>query len=123
MLVVGGSRNIGEFCERELEREGYRVLLAADPYEALLMLDVMALDLVVTDLLEAQGMDLPTFLSRLKNRGMPVIIHTTSKSCPSDQISSSVEAYIEESGDLVVLKREIKKVLQCRAARRAAFEN
>ncbi|MHC4248580.1 MAG: response regulator [Planctomycetota bacterium] len=123
LLVVHENRNIREFCKRELERQGYTVLLAEGPSEVLLMLDAMALDLIVTDVLEAPGMKFPDFLRRVGRRDIPVIVHTVDQSYLFGTHFWPVEACVEESADLVDLKREIEKTLRRRARRRAALED
>jgi DNA-binding NtrC family response regulator len=123
LLVVDDSRNIREFCRRELEREGHRVLLAKDPLEGLAILEAQRPDVVVMDVAESPGPDLPAFLSRVGNRDVPVVVHTCDLLRLSEAPSWPVEARVEKSGDLADLKREIARILERRAANSAVQEN
>ena len=50
ILLADDNKNIREFCKRELEDEGYRVLLARDGREAAQIVQSEPLDLAILDL-------------------------------------------------------------------------
>jgi DNA-binding response OmpR family regulator len=116
LLVVDENRNIREFCKRELERDGYHVLVAGNTQEALRLLGEIRADLVVVDPADVPGMDSLVFLRNVRRRGIPVVVHTGRVASPSDDLPWTAEARVEKNGDLTELKREIEKAVVRKAA-------
>ena len=119
ILFVDDNRNIREFCKRELEREGYRVLLAGDGEEALDVLRRKTSHLVILDV-HIPNMDRISTLGRLlaQGRDLPVIFYTTHKECVSYYCGWLAEAYVEKSEDLTELKSTIAQTLARRQRRK-----
>lgn len=116
LLVVNENRNIREFCRRELERDGYHVLIARDTQEALRLLDEIRVNLVVADPADVPGMDFLVFLRTVWHRSIPVVVHTDRVASPSEDLPWTAEASVEKNGDLAKLKREIEKAVERKAA-------
>lgn len=112
ILFVDDSRNIREFCRRELEREGYRVLLAGDGDEALEALRREVPDLVVLDV-KMPKMDGISTLGRVMGefRNIPVIFYTSHKEFVGYYGGWLADAYVEKSEDLTELKATIARLI------------
>jgi CheY-like chemotaxis protein len=113
ILIVDDSRNIREFCRRELSRCGYRILLAQDGVEALKVCDADQPDAIVLDI-HMPGLDGLGTLRQIyeKHTDIPVIFHTAHR----DDLACSyrdwpVTACVEKSQDLAELKTAIAEAL------------
>ncbi|OGG56050.1 MAG: hypothetical protein A3F84_12580 [Candidatus Handelsmanbacteria bacterium RIFCSPLOWO2_12_FULL_64_10] len=112
ILFVDDNRNIREFCGRELEREGYRVLLAGDGDEALEALRREVPDLVILDV-KMPKMDGVSTLGRVMGqfRSIPVIFYTSHKEFVSYYGGWLADAYVEKSEDLAELKATVARLI------------
>lgn len=88
ILVVDDELSMREFLKILLEKEGYRILTAADGIEALNLANDHEVDLVVSDI-RMPGMNGLELLSTLKekNSALPVILITAFAS-PEDAVSA-----------------------------------
>lgn len=112
ILFVDDSRNIREFCKRELEREGYRVLLAGDGEEALDVLRRETPDLVILDVVMPKKDGISTIGHVLaQRRDLPVIFYTAHKGYLDYYGGWLAEACVEKSEDLAELKATVAWVL------------
>jgi DNA-binding NtrC family response regulator len=77
LLIVDDDEEMRDLLRKVLEKEGYRVSVAADGRQALAVLAQGAFDLVVTDMLMPQdgGLELLETLHRI-HPALPVIIVT-----------------------------------------------
>ena len=113
ILFVDDNKNIRQFCQRELEQEGYRVLIGADGKGALDALQKYLPDLVVLDL-RMPGMNGLEVITRMmkEHRDVPVIFYTAHKEdLHFDFRGWHAEACVEKSEDLAELKAAIARVL------------
>jgi len=111
ILVVDEDRNIRDSCKRELEREGYRVLLAGEEADVLRVVEDEGVDLVVTDR-DMPAMDLPEILRDLWCRNVPAVIHTAGALWSSEIPWWLPEAWLQKTGDVAELKTEIAEALK-----------
>jgi len=100
-------------CHKELEREGYRVVTAADGLEAIECLKKEKVDLAVLDIRMPQmdGMEVLGKLLFLRP-GLPVILYTAFDSYRDNFLSWAADAYILKSPDITELKTKIKDLFQ-----------
>ena len=113
ILVVDDSKNIREFCRRELEKCAYRVLVAQNGQEALDLCDSDSPDLIVLDV-RMPGLDgLETVRQLLKRSSTtPVVFHTSHRRDPRlERHGWPARACIEKSQDLGELKSAIARSL------------
>ena len=112
VLFVDDNRNIREFCRRELEAEGYRVVLAADGGEAIRAVRKETPDVLVLDLwMPAMGGLEAIEQIREFAPSIPVIFFTANdEDCLTDRRSRLATACVEKSEDLAELKRALLRV-------------
>ena len=116
ILFVDDNRNIREYCKRELEDEGYCVVVARDGGEALRLIDRHPPDLVVLDIC-MPGIDGLEAAARLRatHRDLPIILFTSyDDACTRDKRSSCATACVEKREDLTELKNVIVASLRSR---------
>jgi len=122
ILVVDDEEPLRMLYEEELKREGYQVLTACNGKEALSLLEKVKPDLVILDIMmpvmngmEALGPVL------MKNREVPIILHTSYPEFREDFKSWAADAYITKSPDLTELKSKVRELLgKKRAAENAS---
>jgi DNA-binding NtrC family response regulator len=102
ILIADRNRHVRNFLRRELLKEGYRVEVATD-----------APDLLILDL-EIPYVGGLTILKRLTHRypHLPVIIHTFPSEDANDPVVQSAAAFVEKIGNTDRLKRIIQRVLR-----------
>ncbi len=113
ILLVDDEEPLRILYKKELEREGYEVLVASNGKEALLRLQDGKPDLVVLDIIMPvmDGMEaLGSILG--KNRKIPTILHTSYPEYREDFKSWAADAYVTKSPDLAELKRKIREHLE-----------
>jgi CheY-like chemotaxis protein len=116
ILVVDDSKNIREYCRRELEDEGYQVVLGRDAADALRLTSCQQPDLVVLDIC-MPGMNGLEAAERIKSAqpDLPVIIFTSYDDlCVRDDRACHVTACVEKRQDLTELKHVISAALMSR---------
>ncbi len=113
ILVVDDEEPLRVLYKKELEREGYEVLVASNGKEALLRLQEENPDLIVLDIIMPvmDGMEaLGPILG--KDRKVPIILHTSYPEYRQDYKSWAADAYITKSPDLTELKQKIRELLE-----------
>jgi two-component system, response regulator, stage 0 sporulation protein F len=113
ILFTDDNKNIREFCKRELEEEGYRVVLARDGWDAVRLFPLESPDLVILDICMPGINGLET-IERLRAMGaeIPVIFFTGfDEDCARDPRGRLAAACVEKSWDLTELKRTIARLL------------
>ena len=120
LMVVDDNRNIRRFCRRELEKEGYRVVVAASGKEALAILLRWRPALVILDgrLRDRGGLELLGEIASL-HAGLPVILYTEHADCAADPRARGARAVVPKTEDLSELKQTIVQVLGQRPAGKA----
>jgi CheY-like chemotaxis protein len=116
ILFADDNRNIREFCCRELEDEGYRVVLARNGLEAVERFRECAPDLVILDIAMplADGFRAIEQIRAL-DASVPVVFFTSfDESCAEDPRARLATACVEKSSDLTELKRVVVSALQHR---------
>jgi len=116
ILFADDNRNIREFCRRELEDDGYGVVVAADGREALRLTGCLSPDVVILDIV-MPGMDGLTALAEIRaiEPNLPVILFTSFDDvCTRDKRSSYATACVEKREDLSELKRAVSAALRRR---------
>lgn len=100
-------------CQKELEEEGYEIVMAGDGLEAIECLKKNKVDLVVLDIRMPQmdGMEVLGKMLFLRP-GLPVILYTAFDSYRDNFLSWAADAYILKSPDIAELKTKIKDLLQ-----------
>lgn len=121
ILLTDDDKNIREFCRRELEDEGYRVLSAAHGAEALALIEQHAPDVVILDLcMPIMGGLEATKRIREIAPTVPIIYFTAhDEDCLTDGRSQLATACVEKEPDLTELKRIIQRALAATPAREA----
>lgn len=113
ILLADDCKNIREYCRRELEDEGYRVVVARDGGEALRMMAHVEPDLVVLDICMPGLSGLET-ISRINaaHPDVAVIFFTSfDDACVRDKRSGFAMACVEKQGDISELKTVVSSVL------------
>jgi two-component system, response regulator, stage 0 sporulation protein F len=112
VLVADDEVSIRKLYQRELKREGYHVVFAADAQEAILKARETAPDLVIMDI-RMPGMDGIEAMGRIleENNEVPVVINTAYSSYKDSFLSWCADAYITKSSDLTELKDTIRNIL------------
>ena len=116
ILVVDDEPNIRLLYEKELQQEGYGVVLAGDAREALRIMEQSRPDLVVLDI-KMPGMDGIEALGRIlaRDNAIPVILNSAYSSYQESFLSWSADAYVIKSSDLTELKARIRIILATRS--------
>lgn len=111
ILLVDDNQNIRDFCKRELEREGYRVLVASEAREASRIVRARVPSLVVVSDDDPLERDLTLFISRIRSRDVPIIVHAATELDAEDMAFWQAEACVEKTGDVAELKLRIAEIL------------
>lgn len=120
ILFVDDNEHVRQHCQRELGREGYRVVLCADGQGALQQLRRQVPDLVVLDM-HMPRLDGPETARLLRARvpDLPILFFTVKKEGQDGRVGTT-ETQIEKSEDLTELKAQVARVLARPASRRAS---
>jgi len=116
ILLADDNKNIREFCKRELEDEGYRVLLARDGREAARFVQTEHPDLAILDL-HMPVVDGFEAAERIKAVSplTPIMFFTAcDEDCVPEQRSKLAAACVAKTDDLTELKRVVARLLGTR---------
>lgn len=112
ILLVDDDQNTRILYSRELMEDGYEILSAAGPKEALELFRSERPELVILDL-RMPSMDGLEILSRLLSidRRVPVVLFSAYSFYRDNFLSWSADAFIDKSSDLSQLKDVIRDLL------------
>ena len=112
ILIVDDEESIRILYKQELEDEGYEVLLAANAYEALEIVDKEFLDIMVLDI-KMPGMDGIEVMQKIvgKKNNFPIIINSAYPHFKDSFMTWVAEEYVVKSSNLQELKDKIKELL------------
>ena len=113
ILLADDNKNIREYCRRELEDDGYRVVLACDGSEALRLTSRLRPDLIILDIC-MPGVDGLEALDgiRATQPDVPVVFFTSFEDvCSRDERARYATACVEKREDLSELKRVVAAAL------------
>jgi CheY-like chemotaxis protein len=120
LLFADNHKGIREYCQRELEDEGYRVVVARDGAEAVRLTYRYMPDLVILDICMPVVNGLEA-IERIKTfqPDVPVIFFTSFDDvCVRDERSRYATACVEKREDLTELKHVVNAALNsCRRNR------
>ena len=116
ILIADRNRHVREFLRRELLADEYRVEVAKDGRELLMMIDVdKPPDLLILDL------DIPfvggvVLLERLKDQvpSLPIVIHSFLTEYSNHPAVQQAAAFVEKRGNIDRLKAVVVDVLRKR---------
>ena len=117
ILVVEDEDSLATLLQYNLDKEGYRVGMAGDGEEALLMIDEQAPDLVILDwmLPKVSGVEVCRRLrSKADTRNLPIIM-LTARGEESDRIrglDTGADDYIVKPASITELSARIRAVLR-----------
>ena len=117
ILVVEDEDSLATLLQYNLDKEGYRVGMAGDGEEALLMIDEQAPDLVILDwmLPKVSGVEVCRRLrSKADTRNLPIIM-LTARGEESDRIrglDTGADDYIVKPASITELAARIRAVLR-----------
>ena len=120
ILLADDNRNIREYCKRELEDDGYRVLLARDGAEAIRMTRRHLPDLVILDICMpvVDGLEAAQRIKAIEPDA-PIIFFTSfDDACLQDERSRNATACVEKREDLTQLKQVVNAALNSRRQNR-----
>ena len=112
ILFADDNRHIREFCKRDLEEEGYRVMLARDGLEVIRIFREQSPDLVILDICMPTGGGLET-IERLRaiDSEIPVIFFTAfDEDCLKDWRGRLATGCVEKTENLAELKLAILRI-------------
>jgi len=112
ILVVDDEEPIRLLYEKELEEEGYKVIVASTAYEALEIVDREPLDLIVLDI-KMPGMNGIEAMQKImgKKNNIPIIINSAYPHFKDSFMTWVAEDYVVKSSNLQELKEKIKQLL------------
>ena len=112
VLFADDNRNVRQFCSTELERAGYRVLLASDGREALDVLRRVIPDVVILDV-RMSGMSGLEAIEQIaaQHPAIPVILHSSRRDYLDDPRHRLAAACVEKAEDLGELKAKVYGLL------------
>jgi CheY-like chemotaxis protein len=119
VLFADDNAMIREYCQRELEEEGYCVVSARDGLEAADLVRRLTPDIVILDLSMPRcgGMEAAERI-RAIDSGVPVVFFTAhDEDCLGDPRSRLADACVEKSDDLSELKRVLGRLFSSRHCR------
>jgi DNA-binding response OmpR family regulator len=112
IYIVEDEPSLQKLYRAELESMGHEVVCKVNGKEAFRNLSSDQPDLVVLDIMMAEGDGMEFLMNILDSRmGIPVIINSAYTHYKNDFISWAAEAYVVKSSDLTELKAQIRKVL------------
>ncbi len=113
LLVVDDETFIRMLYKKEFESEGYTVLTAATPDEAMAILKSDRPDVVILDI-ELGDENGLTMLNRMRReyRDCAVILNTAYSTYKSDFQTWLADAYLMKSSDMRPLKNQVRLLLE-----------
>jgi DNA-binding response OmpR family regulator len=117
ILIADDELSIRKLYQRELDREGYEIIVASDGKETLGKVRDEQPDLVILDI-RMPGMDGMQTMSQIieEKNDLPVIINSAYTTYKDNFMSWAAEAYCVKSSDLTELKNAVDEVFEKRSA-------
>jgi len=124
ILIADDDPVIRKLFEKRLEKEGYKVTVAADGTEAAGLLDTMPFDVVITDLVmpgEIGGIELLN-IAKEKNIEIEVIVITAHSSVDTavDAMKKGAVDYLEKPVNFDELFLRLEKISEVKALMKSA---
>ena len=121
ILIVDGDERFRLACEQELRLDGHEVLGAGTGFDALALVDRPTPDVLIAEV-QLPGMDGLDLMSRVlaKDRGVIVILNSSSTCYKDNFLSWAADACLTKSGDLFELRRIVRERLEARRFRERA---
>jgi CheY-like chemotaxis protein len=113
VLYVDDDAASRELCRRILEDEGYRVLLAEDGAEAVVVVETESPDVAILDIRMPQkgGLEAAEEISAIK-AALPIILYTgNEEACISDRRAQYASACVRKSSDFTELARAVGRAV------------
>jgi DNA-binding response OmpR family regulator len=112
ILVIDEYPHLQLLLKDELEEDGHRVLVTPSGFEALRLLDLMPVDLIISELetVDLSGLAVLEAV-RKRNRYLPLIFHTANPVFRNDVMDSSADAWVVKSSDVGFLKAIVESTL------------
>jgi CheY-like chemotaxis protein len=116
ILLAEDNANLRDYCRRELEDEGYRVVAARDGVEATEMFDRESPDLAVLDICMPvkNGLEVAEQIHGVSPQTLIIFFTSFDEACLQDERSRYAAACVEKDADLTELKRVINGLLASR---------
>lgn len=114
ILIADRNPHVREFLRREFRQAGYRVQVAKDSQEVLMLIDVREPPhLLVLDLDMPRG-DASELLELLDGREppLPVVVHAFLPEPSARSVLDKAAALVEKRGDTETLKKAVQEVLK-----------
>lgn len=112
ILLVDDEANIRKLYHKELKREGYNVICAANAKDGLQLARELRPHLVILDI-RLPGMDGIEAMGRLleEDNQTPVVLNTAYSSYRDSFLAWPADAYVVKSSDLTELKDAVRRIL------------
>jgi CheY-like chemotaxis protein len=113
ILLAEDERGMAVLIKRELERQGFNVLLAGNGREALHIINSQKVDLLITDVVmpEMDGVEL--YLALKKNKetaSLPVIIITDKEMFQNSFSALGVDHFVDKASNVDMLIKKIREI-------------
>ena len=116
LLLVDDESRILSSLRRALRREGYRILVASTPAEALRLLDAEPIDAILSDhkMPGMSGLDLLEAAARRRPAAARLLITGWPDAIPEERLAAlGIRALIPKPWDDAELKRALREALRC----------
>lgn len=116
ILIADDELSIRKLYQRELDKDGYQVVVALDGTDALNKVRNEQPDLVILDI-RMPGMDGMETMSQIleEKNDLPVIINSAYSTYQDNFMSWAADAYCVKSSDMTELKKTVEEVLEKRS--------
>lgn len=113
ILLAEDERGIAILIKRELERQGFNVVVAGNGREALRIINSQKVDLLITDVVmpEMDGVELYLALKNNKMTGsLPVIIITDKEMFQNSFAALGVDHFVDKASNIDMLMTKIREI-------------